>query len=191
MPLRRQSTANGKCHAKMKAGRPCAAPAVRGGTYCALHAYPERAAQLGRKGGTKSRRVYEPNEWEGSSAQKACDVKNLLAEAMAEIRAGRMDPKLGSTLRYLGASLLKAIETSDLEARLEKLERGLKPKNKAVRSTDNAFRRPTKPILRIPSHQAMPDAQAGLRASPCVADNRRLFTTAVVIRALAAWLVAA
>ena len=122
MPLKRQSTANGKCQAKTKAGRPCAAPAVRGGIYCALHADPERAAQLGRKGGTKSRRVYEPNEWEGSPPQNACDVKNFLAEVIAEIRAGRMDPKLGTTLGYLGTSLLKAIETSDIEVRLEKLE---------------------------------------------------------------------
>jgi len=126
MPSKRQSTANGKCQAKTKAGRPCAAPAVRGGIYCALHADPERAAQLGRKGGTKNRRAYEGNEWQGSAPRNACDVKNLLAEAMAEIRAGRMDPKLGTTLGYLGTSLLKAIETSDIEERLEKLEHGLK-----------------------------------------------------------------
>ena len=50
----------------------------------------------------------------------------MLAGAMAEIRAGRMDPKLGTTLGYLGTSLLKAIETSDIEERLEKLEHGLK-----------------------------------------------------------------
>jgi len=34
-----------------------------------------------------------------------------------------MDPKLGTTLGYLGTSLLKAIETSDIELRLAKLER--------------------------------------------------------------------
>ena len=54
--------------------------------------------------------------------QSALDVKNLLAEAMAEIRAGKMDPKLGTKLGYLGTSLLKAIETSDIEQRLERLE---------------------------------------------------------------------
>ena len=37
-----------------------------------------------------------------------------------------MDPKLGTTLGYLGTSLLKAIETSNIEERLEKLENGLK-----------------------------------------------------------------
>ena len=64
-------------------------------------------------------------------------MKNFLADAMAEIRAGRMDPKLGSTLGYLGTSLLKAIETSDLEARLEKLEHGLtKPTQEVETSRD-------------------------------------------------------
>ena len=126
MPSKRQQAPNGKCQAKTKAGGPCAAPVAHGGNYCALHADPERAAQLGRKGGTKNRKVYEPNEWEGSAPQNASDVKNLLADAMAEIRRGRMDPKLGTTLGYLGTSLLKAIETSDIEERLEKLEHGLK-----------------------------------------------------------------
>jgi hypothetical protein len=126
MPLKRQLTAKGECQAKTKAGGPCAAPVLREGNCCALHADPERAAQLGRKAGTKNRRAYEANEWKGSAPQNACDVKNLLAEAMAEIRAGRMDPKLGTTLGYLGTSLLKAIETSDIEERLEKLEHGLK-----------------------------------------------------------------
>jgi len=49
-------------------------------------------------------------------------VKDFLADAMTEIRAGKMDPKLGTTLGYLGTSLLKAIETSDIELRLAKLE---------------------------------------------------------------------
>jgi hypothetical protein len=47
--------------------------------------------------------------------QTASDVKDLLAEAMAEIRAGKMDPKLGTTLGYLGTSLLKAIQVSDID----------------------------------------------------------------------------
>jgi hypothetical protein len=53
---------------------------------------PSEPRNSGRKGGTKNRRVYEANGWEGSAPRNACDVKNLLAEALAEIRAGRMDP---------------------------------------------------------------------------------------------------
>jgi len=52
-------------------------------------------------------------------------VKEILAEVMAEIRAGKMDPRLGTTLGYVGATLLKVIETTDLEQRLEKLEHAM------------------------------------------------------------------
>jgi len=69
-----------------------------------------------------NRHVYENDGKEVATPQTASDVKNLLADAMAEIRAGKMDPKLGTTLGYLGTSLLKAIETSDIEQRLERLE---------------------------------------------------------------------
>lgn len=126
MPSKRQPAANGKCREKTKAGGQCAAPAVRGGLRCALHNDPDRAAQLGRKGGANNRKVYEDNDREIPPPQNARDVKNFLSEAMARIRAGRMDPKLGTTLGYLGTSLLRAIETSDIEERLEKLEHGLK-----------------------------------------------------------------
>jgi len=119
MPIKRQATANGKCKAKTKAGRPCAAPAVRGGIYCALHADPERAAQLGRKGGTKNRKVYDGDVRNVAVPESAGDVKRMLAETMADIRAERMDPKLGSTIGYLGMALLRAFEVADLEQRLE------------------------------------------------------------------------
>jgi len=117
MPVKRQSTANSECQARTKAGAPCAAPAIHGGIYCALHSDPQRAAEPGRKGGRNNRRTYETDGKEVSSPRSASAVKEMLAEIMAEIRAGRLNPKLGTTLAYLGTSLLKAIEISDLEAR--------------------------------------------------------------------------
>jgi hypothetical protein len=51
----------------------------------------------------------------------------MLAEAMAAIRAGKMNPKLGTVLGYLGSSLLKAIEVADLEQRLERVEQNNGP----------------------------------------------------------------
>ena len=123
MPIKRHVAANGTCRAKTKAGRPCAAPAVRGGAFCSLHADPERAAALGRKGGARNRKVYDDGGvCNVSVPESAGDVKRMLAETMADIRARKMDPKLGSTLGYLGMSLLKAFEVADLEQRLERLE---------------------------------------------------------------------
>lgn len=70
----------------------------------------------------RNRHIYENQGKDVPVPQNATDVKNLLADVMAEIRAGKMDPKLGTTLGYLGTSLLKAIETSDIEQRLARLE---------------------------------------------------------------------
>ncbi|HEY4934681.1 MAG TPA: hypothetical protein VII23_24200 [Terriglobales bacterium] len=57
-----------------------------------------------------------------AAPESAGDVKRMLAESMAEVRARRMDPKLGTTLAYMGVSLLKAIEVADIDVRLKKLE---------------------------------------------------------------------
>ena len=131
MPLKRQTAANGKCQAKTKASRQCAAPAVRGSAFCALHSDPNRAAGLGRKGGARNRKVYDGEVREVSVPESAGDVKRMLAETMAEIRAGRMDPKLGSTLGYLGTALLRAFELAEIEQRLERLEQRDELENQA------------------------------------------------------------
>jgi len=122
MPLKRQQTANGKCQATTKAGRQCAAPAVRGKNYCSLHADPERAATLGRKGGARNRKVYHGDVSNVAVPESAGDVKRILAETMADVRAGRTDPKLGTTLGYLGTALLRAFEVAEFEQRLEQME---------------------------------------------------------------------
>jgi hypothetical protein len=66
--------------------------------------------------------VYDGDVHNVSVPESAGDVKRILAETMAEIRAGRIDPKLGSTLGYLGTALLRAFEVADFEQRLERLE---------------------------------------------------------------------
>ena len=55
MPNKRQEATSGRCNAMTKAGSSCAAPAIRGGEFFALHSDPGRAAQLGRKGGMGNR----------------------------------------------------------------------------------------------------------------------------------------
>ena len=93
--------------------------AVDGGL-CAFHADPKRAAQLGRMGGSKNRR-HDPLRSETEPLrppQTAKEVKDLLAEAMAGIHAGRLEPRMGSVIAYLGTALLKAIETTDHQERI-------------------------------------------------------------------------
>jgi general stress protein YciG len=140
MPIKRQATANGKCKAKTKAGRPCAAPVLSGSAFCALHSDPNRAAELGRKGGARNRKVYDGDVRNVTVPESAGDVKRMLAEAMADIRAGRMDPKLASTLGYLGMSLLRAFEVAEFEQRLERLEQRDDLENQAEQTGKNEAR---------------------------------------------------
>jgi len=49
-------------------------------------------------------------------------LKDLLAAAMAGLHAGRLEPRMGSVIAYLGTALLKAIETTDYQERIEALE---------------------------------------------------------------------
>jgi hypothetical protein len=111
------------CRAKTKAGKPCkASPSERG--LCAFHANPNRAAELGRIGGRKNRLHVPPTEsGPVRPPQTAKEVKDLLAEAMAGIHAGRLEPKVASVMAYVGTALLRALETTDLQERIEALER--------------------------------------------------------------------
>jgi len=111
-----------QCQKKKRDGKRCRAPALAGKKYCALHAEPGRAAALGRKGGCR-RTVCSPDSLkEFVAPQSAADLRDLLAEAIIEIRAGKLDPKVGNALGYLGTSLLRALEVSDTERRLDALE---------------------------------------------------------------------
>jgi len=114
------------CQAKTKAGKPCKAVAVKRGR-CAFHADPQRAARLGRLGGRKNRRY--PSRATGSPVpppRTALEVKDLLAETLADIHAGRREPKVASVMAYVSTALLNAIKTTEMEERIAALERASK-----------------------------------------------------------------
>ena len=50
------------------------------------------------------------------------DIVGLLEDTIARVRSGEMDLKIATTIGYLSGHLIKAMETSDLEVRMEKLE---------------------------------------------------------------------
>src|SRR5689334_5599675 len=99
---------NKSCRAKTKAGKRCKAVAIEHGL-CAFHADPQRAAHLGRLGGRSNRHYPLPSATERPHVpQTAKEVKQMLAEALAGIHAGQVEPRVGSVMAHLGTSLLKA-----------------------------------------------------------------------------------
>jgi len=111
-----------QCEHKSEDGTRCGAAALRAKTRCSLHADPGRAAVLGSKGGRR-RSAYRAGDLREFVAPKtAADLRELLAESIIEIRAGKLDPRVANALGYLGASYLRALEVSEIESRLDALE---------------------------------------------------------------------
>jgi general stress protein YciG len=105
MPHKRSKPSLAQCKATASSGGPCKAKPHQDGL-CFFHSDPKKAAELGRKGGRANRHTYETPPEHVAVPESAGEVKRMLAETMADIRAGRMDPKLGSTLGYVGTALL-------------------------------------------------------------------------------------
>ena len=118
---------NELCKARTKSGQPCKGAAGKNGL-CLLHAYPERAAELGRKSGQARRNCVLSDEplLVLQPPRTALEVRDVLGQVMAELRARHVDPRVASTLAYVASVLLKSIEVGDVEDRLAGLEAMLK-----------------------------------------------------------------
>ena len=116
------------CSAKTKRGTECHAPVVVGSPFCALHGDPERAAELGRMGGRKNRHYVETEDVPLAPPSTPEDIKSLLAQAMVDVRARKLDPRIASALTYTAGVLLRALESTDFQKRLARLEDALQEK---------------------------------------------------------------
>jgi hypothetical protein len=112
-----------RCSALTKAGKPCPAPATPTGL-CFFHDNPEKAVELGRRGGLKNRHVRPHEDVEMPPLNTAEDVRGMLAKLAQDVRNRRVDPRVASSLSQLATTLLKAIEVADIEKRLAVLEGG-------------------------------------------------------------------
>ena len=87
-----------QCKKKKRDGAQCRASARSGHEYCALHAEPGKAAELGSKGGRR-RAVYSPDALQEFTAPRtAAHLRDLLAQSIVELRAGKLDPKLANSI---------------------------------------------------------------------------------------------
>jgi hypothetical protein len=104
-----------KCSAKTKLGDECRAGAVTGTKFCALHGDPARAAELGRMGGRRNRHYMDTDPISITPPSTPEDVKNVLAQAMADVRAKKLEPRIATALTYMSRVLLDAFATTDLQ----------------------------------------------------------------------------
>jgi hypothetical protein len=68
------------------------------------------ATELGQRGGRRRQHTYEQSTKDIAPPASAAEVRRMLAETMAEVKAGRMDPKVANAVAYVATVLLRAYE---------------------------------------------------------------------------------
>ena len=94
--------------------------------FCALHANPRRAAELGSIGGRKNRHYVESADVTIAPPSTPEEVKNLLSQTMADVHSGKLHPRIAHALTYLAGTLLRAMEGTELQHRLACIEAQLR-----------------------------------------------------------------
>jgi len=119
-----------RCQAQAKNGKPCRAAATAGGL-CFFHANPNKASELGRLGGKNKRPTGAQSADLLPKLDKASAIQEAVDRLVADVYAGKVQPRVATGLASLLSLQLRAIETTNLERRLEKVERLLSKAEKA------------------------------------------------------------
>ena len=113
------------CKAITKKGKHCKSHPLKGKDYCFIHdpESQEKRSQALSKGGRTPKKIQVHLDPITIVTQK--DVVLLLCDTINNVRSGGMPPRIANCVGYLAGHLLKALEASDLEKRVEKLEKAL------------------------------------------------------------------
>jgi hypothetical protein len=113
-----------RCKGKNKSDKPCGAAATAGGL-CFFHANPDKASELGRIGGRQNRHAAGDSGDPLPTLDNALAVRDTVARLIADVYAGKINPRIASGLAPLLNLQLRAIEITDMERRLANLENKL------------------------------------------------------------------
>jgi len=118
MPNKQNGT---RCKSRSNEGKACRAFATESGL-CFFHGNPNKARELGRIGGRKNRHAVPEATAAPPLLDTALAVRQTNARLIEDVISGRISPRIASGLAALLSLQLRAIETTDLERRLAKLE---------------------------------------------------------------------
>jgi hypothetical protein len=119
-----QRTDRKSCKAKKPDGSDCQNIALPGSEFCFFHdpdkADKRREAQAlgGRHNHIKTLDADAPDV----KIESCSDTVPLLSETINQVRKGEIDPRVANAVGYLANVLIKAVEQSDIEKRLEAIE---------------------------------------------------------------------
>ena len=112
------------CLATTKHGKPCRAAATSNG-YCFFHGNPEKAAELGRRGGRNNRHVIDSDPTPFPALTNIGAVKQAVAITIEDVRSRRLDPRTATALPALFNTLIRTFHSQDLEDQICDLQKQL------------------------------------------------------------------
>jgi hypothetical protein len=89
---------------------------------CYFHANPKKASELGRIGGRSKRPTVPENAEPLPTLNSAVAVRNTVDRLIADVYAGKLHPRIAGGLALLQLQL-RALDATDVEQRIAKLER--------------------------------------------------------------------
>ena len=113
-------------------GEQCGAAAMKGSVYCFVHnpdIEVERHMALVR-GGMASKKI--ELKLEPLSIKDPSEVATLLESTINGVRSGEIPPNIANTVGYLASHILKALEASNLNQRVEMVESVLLERKRSV-----------------------------------------------------------
>jgi hypothetical protein len=126
-----------RCKAAAKTGKRCRAAATAGGL-CFFHANPDKTSELGRIGGRSKRHSVGESADPLPILDNVLAVRDTVARLIADVYAGKIHPRIAASLAPLINLQLRAIETTDLERRVAKLEKLLAEAENRVNGNGSA-----------------------------------------------------
>ena len=111
-----------RCKSRTKQGKPCRAAATAGGL-CFFHSSPNKAVELGRIGGRNKSRSHSQVLEETPRLDKVSAVRDFVGKLISDVHAGTLHPRFAAGLAPLLTLQLRVIAATDLERRVEELER--------------------------------------------------------------------
>ena len=112
------------CRSRTKEGKPCHAAATEGGL-CFFHANPNKASELGRIGGRSKRHAAAEDCDPLPPLHTASAVRDRVDRLFADVYSGKLRSSVARDLGTLLNLLLRAIERTDQEEKIAKLEQQL------------------------------------------------------------------
>lgn len=115
------------------------------GGLCFFHANPNKASELGRIGGRKKKRSFEPASVDPLPRMNDSNsVGKTIQRVIDETYSGKIDPRMTASITQLLGLQLRAIEMADLQDRVEALESGAGSKG------ENAAKIPEDSLNEVP-----------------------------------------